>query len=137
MRYRKLDKNGDYSFGHGQADFYINVPMAVGQSIGTRLLLHQGEWFLSLSDGMTWETNVLGFNTQALKDAAIKDNIGGTQGFLKLVSYESIFDSEGRALAVAFEASTIYGNVTSPVIPIVQPTTGWGIGGWGEHPWGT
>jgi hypothetical protein len=29
MRYRKLDADGDYSFGNGSADFYVNSPEAV------------------------------------------------------------------------------------------------------------
>jgi hypothetical protein len=137
VRYRKLDANGDYSFGHSQDDFFINVPMAVGQAIGTRLLLHQGEWFLNTSDGMPWETDVLGFQTQLLKDSAIKADINGTPNIIQIISYTSTFDSKGRALTVKFSANTIYGVVTSPLIPVNGPDGGWGVGGWGEHPYGT
>jgi len=33
MRYRKLDDSGDFSFGHGQADFHHNTPEAVAQAV--------------------------------------------------------------------------------------------------------
>lgn len=33
MRYRKLDENGDYSFGGQQADYYRDTPLAVAQAV--------------------------------------------------------------------------------------------------------
>ena len=43
MRYRKLDEDGDYSFGRGAADFWVNVPDAPAQAVRTRLALWQGQ----------------------------------------------------------------------------------------------
>ena len=55
MRVRKQDSvTGDMQFGHGSADFWHNVPEAVGQSVMTRLLLFAGEWFLDISEGTPW-----------------------------------------------------------------------------------
>ena len=37
---------GDWIFGHGSQDYFIDVPDAVAQVCLTRLALNQGEWFL-------------------------------------------------------------------------------------------
>jgi hypothetical protein len=54
MRYRKLDANGDYTFGGGSNDFLVNTPETVAQAVMTRLNLLQGEWFLDTTAGMPW-----------------------------------------------------------------------------------
>ena len=75
MRYRKLDANGDYSFGAQQADFFVDSPEGVAQAVQTRLGLFTGEWFLDTTDGTPWRTEVLGKYTQDSYDAVIKDRI--------------------------------------------------------------
>ncbi len=45
-RVRKLDANGDYSFGQGEANFWVNNAAGVAQNVETRLGLLEGEWFL-------------------------------------------------------------------------------------------
>jgi len=105
MRYRALDANGDYSFGLGPQEYLANSPQTVAQAVLTALLLHQGEWFLDITAGMPWETQVLGFGTGSLYDAAIKNAILGVEGVASIVSYSS-------ALGVA--------PVGNPAFPIVQ-----------------
>ena len=46
MRYRKLDANGDYSFGQAAPNFWHDVPDAVAQLVVTRFAMWQGEWWL-------------------------------------------------------------------------------------------
>jgi hypothetical protein len=110
MRYRALDKNGDYSFGSGPAEFLINTPDCVSQAVKTRLALFAGEFFLDGTVGMPWNTQVLGENTRPLYDAAIQEQVLNTQGVLSIVSYYSVLSN--RNLSVVFEISTVYGNVT-------------------------
>lgn len=112
MKYRKLDANGDYTFGTG-ADFLINSPDAVAQAVGTRLKLWSGEWFVDTTDGMPWNEQVLG-KRQAGKnpDAAIRQRILGTDGVTAISSYESSFNGETRRLSVTATIETIYGTTT-------------------------
>lgn len=128
MRYRKLTPTGDYSFGHDQADFFINVPAGVAQAIQTALLLHRGEWFLDATVGMPWETQVLGYNTKSLYDAAIKTLILGVQGVQSILSYSSSLNSSTRNLTVNVILNTIFG-------PLSQ-SFGVGLGGYGIMPFG-
>ncbi|CAB3729315.1 hypothetical protein LMG3458_04690 [Achromobacter deleyi] len=109
MRYRKMDANGDYSFGGQQADFHRDTPEAVAQAVKTRLMLLRGEWFLDTSEGMPWRTEVLGKRFEASYDGAIRERILGTPGVTGIAEYSSRLDAESRALAVAATISTLYG----------------------------
>lgn len=110
MRYRALGAGGDSTFGSGRTAFLINNAAAVAQAILTRLLLMTGEWFLDLTEGTPYNTDILGKNTQATYDAAIRDRILGTQGVLSVDSYNS--NLAGRVLTVNATVTTIYGPIT-------------------------
>jgi hypothetical protein len=130
VRYRKLTASGDYSFGQNALDFYVNSPQTVAQAILTRLLLHQGEWFLDVTFGMPWESQVLGYGTKSLYDAAIKAAILGVQGVASIVSYSSDLDTVNRALSVNVTVSTIYSQLS------ISTTFGVAPGGYGISPYG-
>jgi hypothetical protein len=109
MRVRKLDKNWDYQFGRGSADFIINMPEAVGQSVVTRLKLWRGEWFVQPSDGTPWMTEITGAHTQGLRDMAIKARILQTPGVVAITNYFSTLDPSTRHFSVSATINTIYG----------------------------
>lgn len=108
MRYRKQSATGDYTFGQGQANFYVNNPEAVAQAIETRLLLMQGEWFLDILEGTPYATQILGRNRQTTYDAAIRKAILDTQGVISIESYASQLSAD-RELNVQARVNTIYG----------------------------
>ncbi|MCK1783434.1 hypothetical protein L9Z73_03375 [Pseudomonas sp. TNT11] len=112
MRYRKLDENGDYTFGSQQADFLRDSPDAVAQAVSTRLKLDQGEWFLDKTEGMPWKTEVLGERTAATRDSAVQKRILGTQGMVQIDSYEGVIDPETRKFTPTAEITTAYGQTT-------------------------
>jgi len=112
MRYRKLSQDGDYTFGNQAADFYKDVPEAVGQAVLTRLRLLRGEWFLDKTAGTPWSSEVLGKYTNGTYDAAIRRRILGTQGVLQITEYSSSVDTEKRKLTVTATINTIYGTTT-------------------------
>lgn len=114
MRYRKLSSDGDYTFGQGLSNFYIDVPAAVGQAVQTRLLLQEGEWFLDITEGTPYDTDILGANKQATRDLAIKTVTLQTQGVLGLIQYSSQLDAN-RKFTVQEEIQTIYGTTTVEV----------------------
>lgn len=135
MRYRKLDSNFDYTFGGNAEDFLVNSPETVAQAVLTALLLHQGEWFLDVTVGMPWETQVLGYNTQSLYDRAIKTAILGVQGVQSIVSYSSSLNPVNRMLTVNATIQTIFG--PTPVrAQIPEFSGGYGIGPFAEIPYG-
>lgn len=109
MRYRKLDADGDYSFGTPQADFLRDSPEAVAQAVKTRLMLARGEWFLDETEGMPWRGEVLGKQPRASYDWAIRQRILGTTGVTGLTDYSSQLDPDTRGLSVTASISTLYG----------------------------
>lgn len=112
MRYRKLDADGDYTFGGGPADFLVDSPAAVGQAVLTRLQLFKGEWFVDTADGTPWQTDVLGEHTRSTYDMAIRNRILGTQGVEQIDSYDSEFEPNGRKLTITCTITTAYGPTT-------------------------
>jgi hypothetical protein len=116
MRVRKLDANGDYSFGNGEADFWINAPEGVAQKVKTRLLLWTGEWFLDKTVGTPWLQKILGYNTAANRDVAIRTVILQTEGVTALSNYSSSVGGGGpRRLVVSGLITTVFSKTPIPV----------------------
>lgn len=108
MRYRALDVNKDMQFGQGSLNFFVNSPDAVAQAARTRLKLEVGEWFLDVTAGTPYRTQVVGYGTQHSRDIAIRNRILGTQGLTEIVAYSSSVDVN-RKFKVTAEADTLYG----------------------------
>lgn len=113
MKYRKLDSNGDYVFGHNEDDFY-HGKAAVGQAIYTSLKLLLGEWFEDTSLGMPLFQHIIGANGSPDNlrgaDLLVRDVIIGVQGVKGIKSFSSSF--ENRVYAVECIVDTVYGDVT-------------------------
>lgn len=111
MRVRKLSPTGDYQFGNGQADFYQDVPEAVGQVCVTRLKLWLGEWFLDVEDGTPYMQTLLGKHPNLLESAnvTVQQRAIDTQGALDVKNFESALDPDTRAYSASFDLDTIYG----------------------------
>jgi len=111
MRVRAQDANGDYTFGHSIANFLINSNAAVAQTVQTRLLLWEGEWYLDLTAGTPWLQQVLGAHTRSVYDAAIQERTLATVGVNSIDKYSSSLDPRSRKLTVQMTISTQFGQV--------------------------
>lgn len=111
MLYRKLDTNGDYTFGRGNNNFHKNTPAAVAQAVQTRLGLAQGEWFLDTSVGTPYKSQILGAGTVGKYDAAIRSVILDTPGVTGIASYSSGVDPNTRKATVTCMINTVYGAI--------------------------
>lgn len=120
MRLRRQSASGDYTFGQNSANFLVDSignPEAVAQSIQTRLLLLQGEWFINIQSGVPYSTQILGKGTAGTYDEAFKQAILGTNGVTQIIDYSSVLDHRKRILMVTATVETIYGPITV-VIPL-------------------
>jgi hypothetical protein len=109
MRYRKLDSNGDMTFGLQQSNFYRDVPEAPAQAIATRFRLIMGEWFLDITAGVLYQGGILGKYTKESSDLIIRSTILETEGVNSILTYETQFNPDTRRYSVQGSADTIYG----------------------------
>ena len=116
MQYRRLDENGDYSFGRGSQDF-ISGTLAVSQAIKTKLLLFEGEWWENIKEGLPLFQNILGGSgsSESLSgvDLLIQDRIANTPGVRSISNYTRTF--EYRSYSVTCDVSTSFGDATIEV----------------------
>lgn len=112
MKYRKLDANGDYVLGRGNAGFLIDSPEAVVQAVITRLRLAAGEWFLNITEGVPYLTDILGYGNMLKYDFVIQETIKNTQGVSNVDQYASYYNSQTRKVTITATISTIYGSTT-------------------------
>lgn len=116
MIYRRLDNNGDYSFGRGKQDF-LSGANAVAQAIKTRLLLLRSEWWEDQADGTPLFQSVLGApgtpdNLKAV-DLIIQDRITSTENVTDISEFSSTY--ENRAYSVKCTVNTAYGTIALEV----------------------
>lgn len=108
MRIRKQDPAGDYVFGHGLRDFWINAPDGVAEACVYRLQLSVGDWWLDLNAGTPWQTEVIGVRTEATRDPVIRSRILGTPGVAGIMEYSSALDRNTRGWSVNAVIHTNY-----------------------------
>jgi len=119
MRYRKLSPTGDFVFGGGLANFYIDEPAAVGQAVQTRLRLWRGEWSFDTSQGTPYLDAIIGkhstqeadqeIQTQVLETVVPLSGGGSASGVSDIQKYESNRDTVARSFSVTMTIDTIYG----------------------------
>jgi len=110
MRNRQMTPSGDTTIFSGATQFLVNSPAAVAQAVLTRLNLWQGQWFLDSTLGLPVYQQILGFGTQAVRDAAIQNVILNTPGVNQITQYTSSLVN--RAFRVQATIDTIYGSTT-------------------------
>ena len=116
------------TFGRGYADFLIDSPAAVAQSVLTRLLLWAGEWYLNLRSGTPWLPSILprvlanpSADTgeriltappSAVPDSAIRQRILTTPFVTDMSDYSSTYEPIERFFTVSCHLYTAFGEVT-------------------------
>lgn len=113
MRYRRLDSNGDYTFGNGKYDFLVDIE-AVPQAVQTKLKLFRGEWWEDLSEGLPFFQEIAGqfIKSDEDKDIVTKlycNRISDVPEFNSFLSVEADFDFEKRIYSLKADIDTTYG----------------------------
>lgn len=109
MRYRRLNPNGDMTFGHQQADFLRESPDTVAQAILTRLKLWLGEWFVDQTEGTPYQQAVLGKRTRASMEPAMRSRILDTPGVTEIVNFDLSINPDTRIATFHATVNTLYG----------------------------
>lgn len=117
MIYRKLDANGDYSFG-GNAANYVSGVDAVAQAILTRLRLLKYEWWENLEDGLPLWQDILAQRDVRRAEQLITERISMTPGVRDIMVFDSVFDNNVRRYSFNAVVNTDYGAVTLKEVQI-------------------
>lgn len=112
MKYRKLDADGDMTFGHQQADFHIDTAEGVAQSLMTRLKLWVGEWFLDVTEGTAYQQAVLGTGTKETIEPEMRIRILETPGLSSIDKLSIRINPTERTASIDAAVTTVYGPVT-------------------------
>jgi hypothetical protein len=131
MVYRKLTASGDYVMGQNAENLWTNAAQGVAQAITTTLKLFIGTWFLDLTAGIPWITQILGTGTQGLYDQILQSAILGVTGVVSIISYSSYFDHTQRTLTVVTTVQSLYG-IVAVSFPIAI-SSGFGITPFGNN----
>ena len=111
MIYRKMDANGDYTFGSNSSS-YLSKNEAVAQAISTRLKLLIYEWWEDLEEGTPlWQSIV---SSRDISEAAniIRKRIIGTDHVKNLTFFDYSWDNTNRKLSIRAQVDTDYGELT-------------------------
>lgn len=111
MRYRRLDQNGDYTFGGGSTNI-IHDKEACAQAIRTRLLLLLGEWWEDLKDGLPLFQDILAQRTIKYAEKVLHERIEGTQHVNKITFFQSYFNNDDRQYYFLAIVDTDFGEIT-------------------------
>lgn len=122
MRYRRIDENGDYTFGNGKYDFLVDIE-AVPQAIKTKLNLFQGEWWEDLNEGLPFFQDIAGqfIKTEEDKDIVTRlycNRINDVEAVNSFLSLDADFDNENRKYSLTASIDTIYGRIDN--LEVVQ-----------------
>ena len=110
MKYRRLDENGDYSFGNNSLD-YIEDNEAIIQAIKTKLYLFYGEWWEDISLGLPMFQSILGqVSNENLRRTVILLSAEQIQSVEGVSSVDSIVVGiSARKLTLDIDVTTEYG----------------------------
>lgn len=116
MKYRKLDSNGDYTFGNNELDF-ISDNEAVAQAIRTKVLLFYQEWWEDISIGIPMFQSIVGkvadTNLQMTATLLLTKRI---QEIEQVTAVTNIKINQGkRAISFQINVETIYGSANVEV----------------------
>lgn len=114
MKYRKLDENGDYTFGNNAFDF-IDKDEAIAQAIKTKLYLFYGEWWENVALGLPMFQSILGqVSNDNLKRTVILLSAEQIESIDEVSSVDSIdVLVSARQLTLNIDVTTIYNATVS------------------------
>lgn len=102
---KALDKDGDWTFGRGKAD-YLRGINAISQNIETRLGEYTGDWYNDETSGIDYTYYLSNKQTRTALESAIRERILGTEDVKSITFFESKLSD--RSLSIVCTVSTIY-----------------------------
>ena len=113
MKYRKLDTDGDMTFGQGKFNYLTDLE-AIGQAIKTKLLLLKGEWWEDIEDGTPLFQSIFSQKSEAGRNAVdliLKTRILEVEGVTNITSFVSSVGTTNRTYSAIITVETKSGTI--------------------------
>lgn len=106
MSVRKLDSNGDFTFGQSQGN-YIKRDNEIAQNVVTRIKSFKNDYFLDNSQNIDW-LNILGVkNNEEIIIGEVRRVVQQTNG-VQRVNEVSLVQNDRRSATIQIKFDTIY-----------------------------
>lgn len=109
MTIRRVDNDGNDSFGNDRLDFETEPHLEVEQLLRDNLKLMAGEWFLDSSIGLDY-TLILGQKNRSVASNEIKRVIDLTRNVQDVLDFNVLFDTQKRSFSVNTKVAILYDN---------------------------
>ena len=121
MRVRRIDKNGDWTFGQGLHN-YAKDNEAVAQNVPTRLRSFRNDWFLDVMANIDWFTILSRRDNEATILAEVRRVCKATYGVQAVLSV-SLNDISGkseqtREANITVSLKTIFGETIHETVGV-------------------
>lgn len=111
MKVRRLDDNHDWCFGRGRTDYCVQSS-AISQSVLTRLLSLNKDWFLNRDHGIKWFDYLRKNPNLAVMEPEIKNSVLNTQGVEQITAFDIQLNPDTRLITISVSYIDIYGHKT-------------------------
>ena len=105
MKFRNLDSNSDWRFGHGLSD-YISGEAAIALNIQTRIFSWLNDCFFDMGAGIDWNNRLGSKNQRNLLELDLRRIILQSYGVTGLVSFST--NITNRKFTANYNVQTIY-----------------------------
>lgn len=116
----------DFAVNHMTGDMtggYATGQDEIVQRVQTRLYRHLGEWFVNTSAGLPWyrgpsnimawqlteKTAIMGTRNFRYADIWIRNEIAETAGVIRIVDFNTYFETSTRVYSIRAQIATEYG----------------------------
>ncbi len=116
----KINEDNELVFVNGDLVFVSGID-AVVQGCRIVLQMFQGEWFLNLDAGIPYWQSILGFKPSVAIEAArifFRRELELVPGVDKVIKLDISYSGPTRLLAIAWQASTIFGDTPTDTIAL-------------------
>lgn len=107
MSVSRVDKNGDWTFGNGKAN-YATGSEEIAQNVVTRIQLFTNDWFLDVKEGIDWFVILSNKNNELTIRSEIERMTLETFGVMSITSIEFDTNQTSRKAEIILNYIDIY-----------------------------
>lgn len=120
MKVRKIDDNGDWTFGQSKAN-YIDGAEAIRQNVATNIKMFTDDWFLDVDKNIDWFSILGNKNNKEIISNEVDRVTRETFGVVNVISIEvdvKNTDEGNRTAKIILKFTTIYDDILESEIII-------------------